>query len=213
MPKTGFLRLSLASRLNNLEDEQIAELARSGNHKASEYLLKKYRSFVEAKARSYFLAGAEREDVVQEGMIGLYKAIRDFCPQKGVRFRSFAQLCVTRQIITAVKSANRGKHVPLNEYISLQRIICSDNDYSLIDVVADSRSTDPEQMMIRRRMFQSLRHLESDEMSSLEHGVMMQYLEGRSYQEIARDLGCSSKTIDNALQRAKRKMSHVLCEV
>jgi RNA polymerase sporulation-specific sigma factor len=132
-------------------DEDIVEVALSGDSRALEYLLNKYRNFVRTKARSYFLIGADREDIVQEGMIGLYKAIRDFRPNKLSTFRAFAELCITRQIITAIKTATRQKHIPLNSYISLNKpIYDEESDRTLMDVISGVRVTDPEELIIRK---------------------------------------------------------------
>ena len=213
MAPTGYLGAASASRLSQLEDEQVAEFARSGCAWATEHLLKKYRGFVEGKARSYFLAGAEHEDVVQEGMIGLYKAIRDFRSEKPAHFRSFAELCVTRQMITAVKSAARQKHALLNDYVSLQRNFNDDESGGcLMDVVRDVCVADPEKVILERRMLQQARVAAREDLSSLEHRVLNGYLEGRTYQEMAGTLSRAPKAIDNALQRAKRKVSARLVE-
>ncbi len=214
MAPTGLWEVSSGPRLNELEDEQLAARARAGCSEATEYLLRKYRGFVEGKARSYFLAGAEPEDVVQEGMIGLYKAIRDYRDDKLAQFRSFAELCVTRQIITAVKSASRNKHVPLNDYMSLQRSVSGEEgDGCLLDFVADPRSADPERIMIERRTLQFLRGPAVQDLSNLEYDVLHGYLDGKSYAEMAAEFDRPAKTIDNALQRAKRKVGQKLCEL
>lgn len=192
-------------------DEDIVELVRFGNSEALEYLINKYRSFVRAKARSYFLIGAEREDIVQEGMIGLYKAIRDFRGDKLASFKAFAELCITRQIITAIKTATRQKHIPLNSYISLDKpIYDEDSDRTLLDVICGSRVCDPEEMIINQEEFYGLEDMMSEILSDLERRVLMLYLDGRSYQEIAVDLDRHVKSIDNALQRVKRKLERYL---
>ena len=213
MAPTGYLGTASTSRLSQLEDEQVVEFARAGCSRATEHLLKKYRGFVEGKARSYFLAGAEPEDVVQEGMIGLYKAIRDYRSGKLAHFRSFAELCVTRQIITAVKSATRQKHALLNDYVSLQRnLIGDEGDGCLMDVVCDVRVVDPEKVLIERRTLQQVRMAARTDLSSLESKVLQGYLEGRTYQQMSDVLRRPSKAIDNALQRAKRKVGARLAE-
>ncbi len=213
MAPTGLENWSRAG-LGRLEDEQVAGFARAGCSGATEHLLNKYKGFVEGKARSYFLAGAEHEDVVQEGMIGLYKAIRDFRTGRFTRFRSFAELCVTRQIVTAVKSAVRNKHVPLNEYVSLQRSSSDRDDPGcIIDVMADPHGVDPESALFERWTLQSMQMHAQETLSELECEVLDGYLEGTSYQEMACDLGCRSKSIDNALQRAKRKVGQRLLEL
>ena len=192
-------------------DEDIVEFAKDGNNGALEYLINKYKNFVRAKARSYFLIGADREDIIQEGMIGLYKAIRDFKPDKLSSFRAFAELCITRQIITAIKTATRQKHIPLNSYVSLNKpIYDEDSDRTLLDVISGSKITDPEELIISREEFDDIEEKMGEILSSLEWKVLMSYLEGKSYQEIAVDLKRHVKSIDNALQRVKRKLERYL---
>ncbi|MBE0466918.1 MAG: RNA polymerase sporulation sigma factor SigH [Candidatus Desulforudis sp.] len=194
-----------------LEDEKIVEHARDGDSEALEYLINKYRHFVRAKARSYFLIGADREDIIQEGMIGLYKAIRDFRLDKLSSFRAFAELCITRQIITAIKTATRQKHIPLNSYVSLNKpIYDEDSDRTLLDVISGSKITDPEELIISREEFDDIEGKIGELLSSLEWSVLMSYLEGKSYQEIAEELDRHVKSIDNALQRVKRKLEKYL---
>ncbi len=194
-----------------MTDEDIVELAREGNNDASEFLINKYKNFVRAKARSYFLIGADKEDIIQEGMIGLYKAIRDFRPDKLSSFRAFAELCITRQIITAIKTATRQKHIPLNSYVSLNKpIYDEDSDRTLLDVISGTRVTDPEELIISREEFNDIEEKMGEILSSLEWKVLMYYLEGKSYQEIAGDLNRHVKSIDNALQRVKRKLERYL---
>mgnify|MGYP000869558066 CR=1 FL=1 len=192
-------------------DEEIVELAKQGDAAAQEYLINKYKNFVRAKARSYFLIGADREDIIQEGMIGLYKAIRDFREDKLSSFRAFAELCITRQIITAIKTATRQKHIPLNSYVSLNKpIFDEDSDRTLLDVISGTRITDPEELIISREEFDDIEEKMGEILSSLEWEVLMAYLEGKSYQEIAVDLQRHVKSIDNALQRVKRKLERYL---
>jgi len=192
-------------------DEEIVELAKDGDIGAQEYLINKYKNFVRAKARSYFLIGADREDIIQEGMIGLYKAIRDFRCDKLSSFRAFAELCITRQIITAIKTATRQKHIPLNSYVSLNKpIYDEDSDRTLLDVISGSKITDPEELIISREEFDDIEEKMGEILSSLEWKVLMYYLEGKSYQEIAVDLKRHVKSIDNALQRVKRKLERYL---
>lgn len=192
-------------------DEQIVDLAQNGNDPAQEYLINKYKNFVRAKARSYFLIGADREDIIQEGMIGLYKAIRDFRGDKLSSFRAFAELCITRQIITAIKTATRQKHIPLNSYVSLNKpIYDEDSDRTLLDVISGSKITDPEELIISREEFDDIEEKMGEILSSLEWQVLMAYLEGKSYQEIAGELNRHVKSIDNALQRVKRKLERYL---
>ncbi|MDD2216729.1 MAG: RNA polymerase sporulation sigma factor SigH [Eubacteriales bacterium] len=192
-------------------DEEVVDLAKDGDIVAQEYLINKYKNFVRAKARSYFLIGADREDIIQEGMIGLYKAIRDFRCDKLSSFRAFAELCITRQIITAIKTATRQKHIPLNSYVSLNKpIYDEDSDRTLLDVISGSKITDPEELIISREEFDDIEEKMGEILSSLEWKVLMYYLEGKSYQEIAVDLKRHVKSIDNALQRVKRKLERYL---
>lgn len=196
---------------DEMVDELIVEAAREGNDAAQEYLINKYKNFVRAKARSYFLIGADREDIIQEGMIGLYKAIRDFRNDKLASFRAFAELCITRQIITAIKTATRQKHIPLNSYVSLNKpIYDEESDRTLLDVLSGVKVTDPEELVISREEFVDIEHKMGEFLSDLEWKVLMSYLDGRSYQEIAKELHRHVKSIDNALQRVKRKLERYL---
>ena len=192
----------------NMTDEEIVRVAQQdGDGAALEYLLNKYKNFVRTKARSYFLIGADHEDIVQEGMIGLFKAVRDFRPDKLASFRAFAELCVTRQIITAIKTATRQKHIPLNSYISLNKpIYDEESDRTLLDILSGLKVTDPEELVISQEEFIDIEAKMSDILSDLEWKVLMYYLDGKSYQEIAVDLHRHIKSIDNALQRVKRKL-------
>ena len=192
-------------------DEDIVSEAKDGNTIALEFLINKYKNFVKAKARSYFLIGADREDIIQEGMIGLYKAIRDFKGDKLSSFRAFAELCITRQIITAIKTATRQKHIPLNSYVSLNKpIYDEDSDRTLLDILSGSKITDPEELMINREEYRDIEFKMGEILSDLEWKVLTLYLEGKSYQEIAVDLKRHVKSIDNALQRVKRKLERYL---
>ena len=194
-----------------MTDEDIALLARDGDEAALELLMMKYKNFVRSKARSYFLIGADHEDIVQEGMIGLFKAIRDFKPDKLTSFRAFAELCVTRQIITALKTATRQKHIPLNSYVSLNRpIYDEESDRTLMDVLSEVQMAGPEELLISQEDYSSVENRISEVLSDLEMEVLNSYLEGKSYQEIAQDLGRHVKSIDNALQRVKRKLEKSL---
>lgn len=194
-----------------LTDEQVVEWARNGDRAAEEYLINKYKNFVRAKARSYFLIGADREDIIQEGMIGLYKAIRDFRSDKLASFRAFAELCITRQIITAIKTATRQKHIPLNSYVSLNKpIYDEESDRTLLDVIHGAQITDPEELVISREEFIDIESKMGEFLSDLEWKVLMSYLDGKSYQEIAAELKRHVKSIDNALQRVKRKLERYI---
>ena len=196
----------------NMTDEEIVTDAKEKeNSIALDFLINKYRNFVRAKARSYFLIGADREDIIQEGMIGLYKAIRDFRGDKLSSFRAFAELCVTRQIITAIKTATRQKHIPLNSYVSLNKpIYDEDSDRTLLDVLSGSKISDPEELVISREEFSDIEEKMGQILSDLEWKVLMAYLDGKSYQEIAVELDRHVKSIDNALQRVKRKLERYL---
>ena len=197
--------------LEDIPDEDLVEFVRVGDGEALEFLIHKYKSFVRGKARSYFLIGADREDIVQEGMIGLYKAIRDYRDDKLASFKAFAELCITRQIITAIKTATRQKHVPLNSYISLDKpIYDEDSDRTLMDVIGGVRVADPEELIIHQEEFSDIEYKMGELLSELERNVLMLYLDGRSYQEIAVDLSRHVKSIDNALQRVKRKLEKYL---
>ncbi len=196
-----------------LSDEEIVTMAQEADGTALEYLLNKYKNFVRSKARSYFLIGADHEDIVQEGMIGLYKAIRDFKPDKLSSFRAFAELCITRQIITAIKTATRQKHIPLNSYVSLNKpLYDEESDRTLLDVIIEGRATNPEELLISQEDLMSIRDKIDEVLSGLEQEVLAAYLDGESYQEIAENLGRHVKSIDNALQRVKRKLEKFLEE-
>ena len=201
----------LSSEFESRTDEEIVLKARSGNDRALEYLLIKYQNFVKSKAKSYFLIGADKEDIYQEGMIGLFKAIRDFKDDKLASFKVFAELCITRQIITAVKTATRQKHIPLNTYISLNKpIYDEESDRTLLDVISGIKVSDPEELIIGKEELASIETQIGEVLSELEMEVLMSYLDGKSYQEIACDLDRHAKSIDNALQRVKRKLEKCL---
>ena len=200
------------TNLSQLTDEELCRLAQGPEGGAAlEFLLNRYKNFVRSRARSYFLIGADHEDIVQEGRIGLYKAVRDFRPEKLASFRAFAELCVTRQIITAIKTATRQKHIPLNSYISLNKpIFDEESDRTLLDVISEGRITNPEELLIGQEDLSTIESRIGKMLSPLEWEVLLAYLDGRSYQEIAEDLGRHVKSIDNALQRVKRKMEKLL---
>jgi len=201
----------LNSMFTGKKDEDIVAMAKTGNNRALEYLLCKYQNFVKAKAKSYFLIGADKEDIYQEGMIGLFKAIRDFKDDKLASFKVFAELCITRQIITAVKTATRQKHIPLNTYISLNKpIYDEESDRTLLDILSGIRVSDPEELIIDREEMENIESKIQEVLSGLEMEVLNSYLDGKSYQEIASDLDRQAKSIDNALQRVKRKLEKCL---
>ncbi len=198
-------------KLVTMDDEAIIEAVHQGHSEALDYLIKKYRNFVRAKARSYFLIGADKEDIVQEGMIGLYKAIRDYREDKLTSFKAFAELCITRQIITAIKTATRQKHIPLNSYVSLDKPIYDDeSDRTLLDVISGAKVMDPEALIINREEFDNMEDKMAELLSDLERKVLALYLDGQSYQEISEELNRHVKSIDNALQRVKRKLERYL---
>lgn len=206
-------QIEVVRSFSTMLDEEIIDETRSGNSRALEYLINKYKGFVRAKARTYFLIGADREDIIQEGMIGLYKAIRDFREDKLSSFRAFAELCITRQIITAIKTATRQKHIPLNSYISLNKpIFDEESDRTLMDIISEDTINDPEEMVINREEFSGIEEKMGEILSGLECEVLALYLEGKSYQEIAVELDRHVKSIDNALQRVKRKLEKYLEE-
>ena len=182
--------------LQSMADEDVVELAKCGREVALEHLINKYKNFVRAKARSYFLIGADREDIIQEGMIGLYKAIRDFRGDKLSSFRAFAELCITRQIITAIKTATRQKHIPLNSYVSLNKpIYDEDSDRTLLDVISGTKVSDPEELIISQEEFDDIEDKMREILSPLEWKVLMSYLR-EIYQEMALERDRHVETID-----------------
>lgn len=197
---------------NEMSDEEVVVLVQKDrNELAMEHLVNKYKNFVRYKARSYFLVGADRDDIIQEGMIGLYKATRDFDYERQASFRAFAELCVTRQIITAIKTATRQKHMPLNSYISLNKpVYTEESERTLMDMIANVRVSDPEELIITREEFADIEKNMTYLLSELEWHVLLGYLDGKSYQEMAGETDRSIKSIDNALQRVKRKLEKYL---
>lgn len=194
-------------------EEEIVIEAQNGDVRAQEYVISKYESFVKAKSKSYFLIGADKEDIYQEGMIGLYKAIRDFNYEKSSTFKGFAELCVTRQIITAIKTATRQKHIPLNTYISLNKPVSEDDsERTLLDILSTIKISDPEELIIGKEEKARIENAIAKVLSDLEMEVLQSYLDGKSYQEIACDLDRQAKSIDNALQRVKRKLEKCLSD-
>jgi RNA polymerase sporulation-specific sigma factor len=191
-----------------LADLQLVVRARNGDSAAMDALIRRYTGFVRLKASSYFLAGGESDDLNQEGLIGLYKAVRDFRADKETSFRSFAELCITRQIITAIKTATRFKHAPLNTYVSFSQTPAGqdDGECTLGDALPGPGVDDPAVCVISTEELQSLVFCLGTGLSSLESDALRLYLEGNSYEEMAEELGCDTKTIDNALQRVKRKV-------
>ena len=203
---------NIRNRFSDMTDEEIVCCAQQKQDtEAVDYIVNKYRNFVKAKARTYFLIGADKEDIIQEGMIGLYKATRDFRGDKLSSFRAFAELCVTRQIITAIKTATRQKHIPLNSYVSLNKpIYAEESDRTLMDVIAGIKITDPEELVISKEEFADIELKMNEILSDLEWKVLNAYLDGKSYNEMSEELHRHVKSIDNALQRVKRKLEKYL---
>lgn len=192
----------------SMDDDELVKLSQT-DAKALEYLLEKYKNLVRARARGYFLVGADREDIIQEGMIGLYKAIRDYKPEYS-SFCAFADLCITRQVLSAVKTATRQKHIPLNSYISFNKPIFSEDDErTLLDFISTDSITDPEEIVLDKEEFSAARNTLFDKLSGLELEVLKLYLRGMSYSEIAQLINKPEKSVDNALQRIKAKIGEV----
>ncbi|MDZ7671447.1 MAG: RNA polymerase sporulation sigma factor SigH [Halanaerobiales bacterium] len=196
---------------SQLEDDELIKIIHDGDSRAEEVLIKRYKNFVLAKSRSYFLVGAGREDIVQEGMIGLYKAVRDYRIDRLASFRAFAELCITRQIITAIKAATRQKHQPLNSYISLNKpIYDEESDRTLLDILKGTKLNNPEELFVSKETYDLIENQISEMLSTLEFDVLQEYLNGKSYQDIADTLDKHVKSVDNALQRVKRKLEEFL---
>ena len=200
-------------KYQNLRDEELIEQLRRGDEKIMDFILDKYKPLVRKKANAMYLIGGETDDLIQEGMIGLFKAFRDFKPDKLASFHAFAELCVTRQIITAIKTATRQKHIPLNSYVSLNKPIYEEeSDRTLMDVITEGRSSDPEELIIGQESYVSIESQIDEALSPLERKVLAAYLDGKSYQEIAVMLDRHVKSIDNALQRVKHKLEKLIKE-
>lgn len=192
---------------STFSDEQLIGIIQEGNTDALDFLITKYQAFVRMKARSYFMMGGDKEDIIQEGMIGLYKAIRDFREDRLSSFKGFAELCIKRQIITAIKTATRQKHIPLNSSVSLDKpVYDEESDRTLLDVLTGPLNDDPEDLMIYKENFVQMEVEMNKVLSSLEKEVLGLYLDGQSYQEISEELNRQVKSVDNALQRIKRKL-------
>ena len=192
---------------NTQQDEQLVWQSQNGDHLAEAQLLDKYKPLVKAKSRAYFLIGADSEDIIQEGMIGLYKAIRDYDKEKNASFRSFAELCINRQMITAIKAATRQKHQPLNSYVSLNKpVFENDSEETYLDLLREGELLNPEALLIGQENKNFLENQMIKNLSSFESRVLTLYLQGRSYFEIANMLNKQEKSIDNALQRVKKKL-------
>ena len=202
--------VTAAASLSELSDEELALRFQTGESSALEILIQRYRRFARAKTRTYFLVGADADDVEQEGMIGLYKAARDFRSDRQSSFRAFAELCVTRQVISAIKAATRQKHQPLNRYVSISGVRGSDDpaEGAVEDLLDDHRAADPADEVVSQEQIDKIRRSMAENLSSLEVEVLRLYVEGKSYNEIGSHLGRHVKSIDNALQRIKRKLDH-----
>lgn len=199
------------SKYEKMTDSELVLLANDGDDIAMESLIARYKNFVRAKTRSYFLVGADRDDIIQEGMLGLFKAIRDFNDTKNNSFRTFAELCVTRQIITAVKTATRLKHTPLNNYVSFNKPVYEDEtEKTLLEILNNRLELDPEEIIINREKLEETEQKIKDSLSRFENTVLNLYLSGKNYQEIAILLEKPAKSIDNALQRIKKKITTLI---
>ncbi|WP_185861681.1 RNA polymerase sporulation sigma factor SigH [Peribacillus cavernae] len=196
---------------DTLEDEALVKLIHNGDGQSTDFLINKYRNFVRAKASRYFLIGGDKEDIFQEGMIGLYKAIRDYKEDKLTSFKAFAEVCITRQIITAIKTATRQKHTPLNSYVSLDKPIYEEeSNHTLLDVISGTKVMDPIAIIINQEKADHMELKMSEMLSDLERRVLALYMDGQSYVEISEELNKHVKSIDNALQRVKRKLERYL---
>ena len=205
--------IDLDTHFEGLTEEEIVARAQGDDGDALLYLLHKYKRIVRLKARSYFLIGADHEDLVQEGMIGLYKAIRDYRPERQATFYVFSELCIKRQIISAIKAATRQKHIPLNSYVSLNKPMYDDEgDRTLLDII-EAHVSDPEELFINKEELRNIENHIKEVLSPLERDVLSLFLAGKSYQEISLILGKQVKSIDNALQRIKKKMTKYLNEI
>lgn len=201
-----------AGSFEGRSDEEIVALAQQGDPAALIFLLESYKGVVRMKARGYFLIGADHEDIVQEGMIGLYKAIRDFDTAKQTSFRVFSDLCIKRQIITAIKAATRQKHLPLNSYVSLNKPVYGEDDERSLMDVTEGNVTNPEELYINQEEMLSMQIMMEEALSGFERQVLSAYLDGKSYQEIAESIGSHVKAVDNALQRIKKKLTRYLSQ-
>ena len=192
----------------DLTDEEIVELVQNGDNNALEYIFTKYNGYIKSKARIYFLVGGDKDDIEQEGMLGLYGAIKGYKSEKEYTFKTFAELCITRQILTAIKAATRRKHIPLNSYISLNRVVyAEENDKTtLIDAIEENNSNSPEEILINKEACVNLENIIMSRLSKLELKILKLYVNGRSYEEISKIVNKDKKAVDNALQRLRRKI-------
>ena len=199
--------LNVCCDIYDVDEDTVVKCAKDGDIKCMEILINKYKKFIQLKSKSYFLIGADKEDIYQEGMIGLYKAIRDYNSEKLSTFKGFAELCITRQIITAVKSATRQKHIPLNTYISLNKpVYDGESDKTLLDVMESLKISDPEELFVDREQINEIEKHVLKNLYKYEKIVLHYYIIGKSYQQIAYLLNRQPKSIDNAIQRIKRKL-------
>lgn len=195
-------------KYSNLNDEEIISQIKQGNQEALGYLLEKYKNLVNIKVSKYFMAGAEKEDIVQEGMIGLFKAIKDFKPDKQNSFKSFANICIERQLITAIKTSNRQKHIPLNSYLSLNTAAYENNEddsVELIDTFYNKEVEDPLETIMKKEYYTEVENAVNKNLSKFEKQVLDQFLKGESYVKIAEKLDSPVKSVDNAIQRIRKK--------
>ncbi|MBQ4504689.1 MAG: RNA polymerase sporulation sigma factor SigH [Firmicutes bacterium] len=198
----------MSDKYKEFADEELVTMAREGNADAEEYLIQKYKETAKSRARLYFMVGGDKEDIVQEGMIGIFKAIRSYDPEKEASFRTFVELCISRQIITAIKQAGRLKHSPLNTSVSLWKPVSEeDNGNTLADTLSSDSNSDPETVLLLTEIIDYVTREDSKVFSELEMKVWMEYIQGKSCAQIASEMGRSSKSVDNAIQRTKRKIN------
>ena len=196
--------------LNTLSDEELVLLSVKGDNEAEETILHRYKNYVKSKARTYYLIGADNDDIVQEGMIGLYKAVRDFKPDKNISFKTFADVCITRQILTAIRTANRNKHTPLNASVSINApLFDDDSGATFLNIIQSSSMSNPEELYIFDESLKEIKNEISKKLSDFENTVLELYLDGLSYVEISEKIDKSIKSIDNALQRIKKKLMDI----
>ncbi|MBQ1215251.1 MAG: RNA polymerase sporulation sigma factor SigH [Firmicutes bacterium] len=198
----------MSEKYKAFTDDELVTMARNGDVDAEEYLIQKYRDTAKSRARLYFMVGGDKEDIVQEGMIGIFKAIRSYDPEKEASFRTFAELCISRQIITAIKQAGRLKHSPLNTSVSLWKPVSEeDNGNTLADILSSDSNSDPETVLLLTEIIDYVTKEDSKVFSELEMKVWMEYIQGKSCAQIAEEMGRTPKSVDNAIQRTKRKIN------